>query len=268
MERCVLPLLVGVEQGDPAPRQTARRIELVVVDEARVVLQQHGKRHAFFMLAAGGANSLAHAAGFEHQQFGEPLVAELLQVEVAGELEQTIEAGLQVGSILTLPGVDFRVAEQVILLGRNAPLQFKLERAVTQRHQIAQLVADLVHCGDRVLQELVEPRQLRADARQAALAVLFVHLGEGTLEQLQTAAHVLLHGRLEIAWEVVALWAVGQAQRPLRLQQMSGRAQGEGLLAAEHIDVAGDLAKVAADDPLDQLIRRGLGHQLIDCRCM
>ena len=256
------------EQGDPASRQPARRIELVVMDEARVVFQQHGEGHAFLVLAARGANCLAHASGFERDEFGETLVAELLQVEAVGEFEHAFEAGLQIGPVLALPGLDFGSAEQVVLVGGNAPLQFKLERAMVQRYQIAQVVADLVDRGDRVLQELVESRQLRPDPREAALAVLFVHLGEGPLEQLQTTAHVLLDGRLEIAWKVVALRAVGQAQCPFRFQQVGGRTQGERLLAAVHIDVAGDLAEVAADDPLEQFIRRGLGHQLVHCRAV
>ena len=128
-------------------------------------------------------------------------MAELLQVEAVGEFEHAFEAGLQIGPVLALPGLDFGSAEQVVLVGGNAPLQFKLERAMVQRYQIAQVVADLVDRGDRVLQELVESRQLRPDPREAALAVLFVHLGEGPLEQLQTTAHVLLDGRLEIAWK-------------------------------------------------------------------
>jgi len=145
------------EQGDPASRQPARRIELVVVNEARVVLQQHGKRHAFLMLAAGGANRLAHAAGFQGDELGKTLVPEQLQVEIAGELKHALEGGLQLVAILALPGLDFRHAEQMILAGRNAPLQFEGEIAALQRHHVAQLMANLVEGGDGMREKFIDP---------------------------------------------------------------------------------------------------------------
>ncbi len=77
LDRAVrLAAVGGAEQGGPPARQAPGRVELVVVDEARVVLQQHGKRHFLLMLAAGGTDRLAHAAGFEGKQFGEALVPE------------------------------------------------------------------------------------------------------------------------------------------------------------------------------------------------
>ncbi len=264
LDRAVRLAAVGrAEQGGPASRQAPGRVELVVVDEARVVLQQHGKRHLFLVLAAGGANRLAHAAGFQGDELGKTLVPEQLQVEIAGELEHALERGLQLVAILALPRLDFRHAEQMILAGRNPPLQFEGEIAVLQGHHVAQLMANLVQGGDGMRQKFIDPWQFRADARQAPLPLVLVHFGEGPFEHLQPIAHIALHGLFQVVGEIVAPRAIVQTQRPVRLQQMDRRAEAEGLLAAEHIHAAVDLAEITADDPVEQLVCSRCRQQFI-----
>ncbi len=144
------------EQGGPGASDAPRGVELVVMDEARVVLQQHGEGHFFAIVLAGETDGPAQLFRLHHEDFGQALLAEQLQIEVLRFLDHHLELGIHRLTVFVFELRDFMLAEHMALAARNAPLHVQDDVAVAQLDHIAQLVLDLVDDVDGARRKIVE----------------------------------------------------------------------------------------------------------------
>ncbi len=235
--------------------------------EARVVLQQHREGHLFLVVLAGEADGAAQLLGLHHEDFGQALLAQYLQVEVVGFLDHHLELGDQRLAIFFLEFGHFPRAEHMALAGRNAPLHVQRELAVTQLHHIAQLVHHLVDDVGGLGGEVVEPGQAGRHPVENACLLLFTEAGERLFQNVQAAQDQPLDGTADMGFEFIGRRAVRNAQRQLGLQQVLYRAAVECFLDTVDIDIAAVVVQVALEQPAKQTGRL-VGLQYGVDRCL
>ncbi len=80
------------------------------MDEARVVLQQHGEGHLFAIVLAGETDGPAQLFWLHHEDFGQALLAEQLQIEVLRFLDHHLELGIHRLTVFVFELRDFLLA--------------------------------------------------------------------------------------------------------------------------------------------------------------
>ncbi len=91
-----------------------------------------------------------------HEDFGQTLLAEQLQIEVLGFLDHHLELGVHGLAVFFLECGDFLFAEHMPLAAGDAPLHVQRQLAVAQLDHITQLVLDLVDDVDGARREVIE----------------------------------------------------------------------------------------------------------------
>ena len=129
------------------------------MDEARVVLQQHGEGHLLAVVLAGETDGPAQLFRLHHEDFGQALLTEELQVEVLRLLNHHLELGVHGRAVFVLECDYLPLTEHMALAARNAPLHVQRNLAVAQLDDIAQLMLDLVDDIDGARREIIQACQ-------------------------------------------------------------------------------------------------------------